>query len=726
MGAAAMAAQILMMRRLIVVFGGNELVTGGVLAGWLFFSGLGNLIAAKFADRLKDAELLALISLLAMALLIPATLAATYFVKTMLGLPAPAMTGLGTAIAASMVAMAPLGFFVGTSFTLACRLPGGGRARDLARVYLFDALGAGIGGLFLSAFALRYLSAMQSSVAAALLLTVAIAYAAGKSPRGVAAAIIAALLLPLLLKADALDSWLTSVQWRGYNPVAHRESLFATLMVTDNRGERTLFSDSRPSFSLPLPETYESIAFTPLLEHPDPRKILVVEGGISGVLDQFKKLDLESAEFTRLDPDATLLERDDMPSDLAHVPKWAGIDHMDGRGFIRNQKCDGGCFDVIIINVGEPDTAAADRYYTREFFKEAEAALRPGGIICLALMETTNYVSSEVAALLGGIEVTLDSIFANVIILPLDRYYFIASDSGQYLTSDIDELLRRLDRRDINAPFLKYQGLPGIFPERVAKAQEVVAKAASESQIDSDRTPHAYFNGLMLWERRAGGTASPLASLKAWMKLWVGIAIIAALAVASLAIARRKKGGESIAMIWALFATGFASIVYEIALLVFYQMSVGLLVWKMGFIITAFMVGAGTGAWTASISEQRLKGVRALLAVLALSAIYIQFMFAIGGISAILANFVMGLLTGFIYQRAAASLAAQGLGIGAVAGIAQNSDLWGAAAGSIVASAVVIPLAGLSASLWIASSILAAAVVIVQIISPRTRSPGSA
>ncbi|MFA4875671.1 MAG: fused MFS/spermidine synthase, partial [bacterium] len=496
MGFAAMAAQIVIMRRMIVCFGGNELVTGGVLAGWLGFSGLGNLLSGGFADRTADARRACAISLIAMALLIPGTLVGTYFIKAVLGLPAPAMVGLGTAILSAIVMLAPLGLVVGTSFTIACKLPATGQSSDIGRVYLFDALGAGLGGLLVSLIALRYMTAMQSALAAAMILIAIVAAAIPQRAIKVASLCMLALLGVATWRAERIDSWLTAAQWQGYNPAVHRESLFATLMVTDNRGERTLFIDNRPSFSLPLPETYESIAHIPLLEHADPRDVLMIEGGISGVIDQWRRLGLSSASFARLDPAATALERDDMPSNLADIPPWAQIHHVDGRRLIREGiagRCKQGCYDAIIVNVGEPDTAAADRYYTAEFFKEAADSLKPGGILCLALMEPSNAVSSERAALLGGIQATLDSVFPHTLLLPLDRYYFFASRNAGALTQDLSRLSARLDRRGIDAPFLSTQVLPGIYPERIESTQRIVQDAAKRSEIDTDLRPRAYF-----------------------------------------------------------------------------------------------------------------------------------------------------------------------------------------------------------------------------------------
>ncbi|MFA4874748.1 MAG: hypothetical protein WC690_05350, partial [bacterium] len=210
---------------------------------------------------------------------------------------------------------------------------------------------------------------------------------------------------------------------------------------------------------------------------------------------------------------------------------------------------------------------------------------------------------------------------------------------------------------------------------------------------------------------------SALAGARGWLKPWVyGLLLLSIMAI-SLSAGKGRARRQRVAMTWALFAAGFASIVYEIVLLVYYQMSVGLLVWKIGFIITAFMVGAGIGAWIAVEWDRRIaRHTLSLVAAMALMAAYVPLLFIVAGASAIIANFGAGMITGFIYQQAARALASDGRGIGRVAGIVQNADLWGAAVGSLIASALAIPLMGLFASLAMASAALIAAIVMVVVL----------
>lgn len=152
LGFAAMVAQIVVMRRLIVVFGGNELVVGATFAGWLGASGIGNVVAGRFADRTANTARALAILIFALALAIPATVAAAGLVKAFCGIAPPVMPGFLFIVLATIAVLSPIGFLIGMSFTFACKLPGRGIAADIGLVYALDVAGAACRCFILNVF----------------------------------------------------------------------------------------------------------------------------------------------------------------------------------------------------------------------------------------------------------------------------------------------------------------------------------------------------------------------------------------------------------------------------------------------------------------------------------------------------------------------------------------------------------------------------------------------
>jgi len=723
MGFVAMVAQIVVMRRLIIVFGGNELVSGAVLAGWLGFSGIGNLIAGRFADRLEDIERSVAISFIILAFIVPLTIAASMLVKVILGIPPPVIVGLTSVVVPILAILAPLGVAIGISFTLACRLPQKEGAAGIGRVYMLDTLGAAAGGVIFSLVAIVYLSAMQAGIIAAAVLITALGLAFDRRSIKVASLGLTIMLAILLCFSQSIESKLISLQWRGYNTAVQKETRFANLMITDNRGERTMFVDGRPSFSLPLPETYETIANLPLIEHGDPKDVAIVGGGISGVLSQWKKWKLESAFFIRLDPEETVLERFSMPSDLAELPPWARILQADARRLFRDGLpggCTENCLDVIIIDVGDPDTASADRYFTSQFFEEVKRMLRPDGILMIGLLEPANAIAQEAKKVLGTVRRSLGDVFAHTIIVPLDRFYFISSEASNQVTNDTAELIRRLRAQGMGESFLVTRVLAGIYPERVAGFSEEIEEAALTAPVNTDTRPFAYLAGMLLWERRAGGRGADFLRAGTKLRPWMGVLILATLVALSIVFGR--KSPERVRSTFILSATGLAAITYEIVLLVHYQMVEGILVWRIGLILTAFMVGAGLGAGIVTRIIRKGALNRVLIISLILMAIYIPFQFSVCRLSFILANFIIGLFGGWIYQLVALGLVSESRGVGKTAGIVESSDHWGSAAGALLASVLIVPLFGLMSALIVADATIVAAIVVALTLRKKAES----
>ena len=100
------------------------------------------------------------------------------------------------------------------------------------------------------------------------------------------------------------------------------------------------------------------------------------------------------------------MELDPALFELARAYRGAGADppHVarvaaDGRAFVK--RAAPGAYDLILISMGEPDTATVNRYYTLEFFRECRRAMADGGILVLVLPTYgggTDYTGESLAA----------------------------------------------------------------------------------------------------------------------------------------------------------------------------------------------------------------------------------------------------------------------------------------------------------------------------------------
>jgi spermidine synthase len=230
--------------------------------------------------------------------------------------------------------------------------------------------------------------------------------------------------------------------------------------------------------------------------------------------------------------------------------------------------------------------------------------------------------------------------------------------------------------------------------------------AQKTARINTDSRPIAYFNNLMIWGQKFGMETGRVFQLLSRIKYqWIIAAIVLISFISSIFI--KKLPGLSI--FWTLFAAGWAGITVELLILIKYQVEVGMLFYKVGFIITAFMVGLSLGAFlTIQYLRRHRPTYTTLLILTGILILYIPVALTVTKLSFILANFIVALICGMIYQTAAEVMIERG--VGRTAGLINGADYMGAAAGSLIASGLIIPLFGFNITLLITAVIVLIAV----------------
>jgi len=92
-----------------------------------------------------------------------------------------------------------------------------------------------------------------------------------------------------------------------------------------------------------------------------------------------------------------------------------------------------------------------NRYFTKEFFREAKKLLRPGGVFVIGATSTPGLKGVAVANRNATIYHTLDAVFARVLTAG-DRFmYFFATDESGLISVDAATLAGRYKKRKIEA-----------------------------------------------------------------------------------------------------------------------------------------------------------------------------------------------------------------------------------------------------------------------------------
>jgi spermidine synthase len=355
------------------------------------------------------------------------------------------------------------------------------------------------------------------------------------------------------------------------------------------------------------------------------------------------------------------------------VSELLEIHNIDARNFIKQTDKK---FDVVLLNLPPPSTAQLNCYFTQEFYRELKAKLNPGGVISTSLDGGSNYLGKEAAKLHGILLVTMKSSFANVLIIPGEANYFLASDAP--LGANIVE---RLENKDFENDYVnKYYLDDKALKLRTEQLQKLIP---ADSPINRDFQPVGYFARIDYWLSWFGIKIQKIAAFVAGLFM-----------VVIFFLNRHNKS---------MFVAGFTVSATEIMVLLAFQVVFGYFYQAIALLIAAFMAGLALGTYlsgkdylkynrTKMLINQALIGFSAL--VIPLFLVFEARDFGSGFLLHLIFYFLMiipGILTGIQFSWISTM---DGKEISENGAAAYSADLIGSAGGALLASAILIPLAG--------------------------------
>lgn len=733
-GFTAIVAQIVLMRELMVVFYGNEISLGVMLASWLLWTAFGSSVLGRIAARTsKPARLMATLQIL-LAVLLPATILAVRASRSLVhALPGellgPAPILLTCLLTLScFCAISGWAFVAGSRFHV--RESGSLPSVAVNSVYLLEAAGSAFGGILASLILLRFLNSLQIAfLVSALNFMAATTLTLRKRshPFVAIAAILIVWVLVGLPEGRRLESASLARLWPGFRLVDTRNSVYGNLAVLDAGGVRSLFENGLLMFNAPDPATAEESVHFALLEHPAPRTLLLIGGGAGGsLLQALQHPSLERLDYVELDPTVLELAQQYFPEQwaAARADPRVHVHNADGRLFL---KTTAQAFDVIIVNLPAPQTAQLNRFYTADFFREAAEKLTAGGVFSFQLHAAEEYLSPDLSAFLGCVFRSLREAFPVVRTIPGDPVHFFAAKRDGVLAADSSELLSRLRSRHLQTSYVREYYIPfRMMPDRIADLEQNIHPRPN-TPVNRDLAPIAYYFDVALWSTQFNRHYQFLFAAIAQMPFGRLTALASALLLVVVAIIRcRTRPGARVraSAAFCIALAGLTMISLEVMLLLGFQSLYGYVYHELAILIALFMAGMALGSWwrlrsndsSALTPRAGLMWLAGLQIVAALSPVLLYLFFSsLAGIrsSAVLAlvsqvvfpsmAFLAGVLGGYEFALAtdvflAGSRVPQA-GMGTLYGI----DLLGACVGTLLLSAFLLPLFGfLKAALFIA------------------------
>jgi len=709
-GVISLLSQVILIRRLLSIFYGNELTIGALFAGWMFWSGIGGLAFSKASDRAKNPEQASALIFFLCSIFFLISGLGSWLGRYILGLGPGVMAGLDKILIAGFLFSAPVCIILGGLFNYLARTKEAKNFKELGalpKLYLYEALGSGLGGI-LSLLMVGKISPLAQIFLCGLLMMLGGSLAIMGNRLKVVALSASFLLFGLLMVfSGRVENFLVKARWQNQELVLERESKYSTISITKSEEQTNFWLDGFLAFSYPDPEHFEYITHLGLSMVEKPRRVLLIGGGLVGSAEEIFKHPVEELVYVQIDPMLTELEASYLEGfNRLKADRRIKIIHQDARIFLKHSEDK---FDAIIINLPTPETANLNRYYTKEFYELAKRHLEPNGVLSLSLGSTGNYLSDAQASLLANGLLTISAVFAKISVLPLEQNYLVASEKSPLMTEDPELILSHLENRGVKTKFVRdYYLKDNLSTERLASVEKRL-KGFIKQLTNTDLNPRAYYLSILLWLEQANPdlrtVVNEILNVKKSGFYW---GLLGLFLIWLLVNFLKKKPGFALISI---FSLGLVGIGVEMVLLVGFQVGYGYVYYLLGLLTSGFMVGLCLGAYFYEHCKEKLErkvfGVLVLVLAGESGSIFLSWLIlkvilnyfpgeVLTVILFLVALIFVAIFSGLGFLLSAELLKKEtGAGLGAVSGWVNGMDHFGSCLGAFLVSVFLIPLFGL-------------------------------
>jgi spermidine synthase len=710
-GALSMVAQVVVLRELVAALYGVELLYVLALGAWLIGTASGAIVG-RHAPATTPAGIAGCVAL---SWLVPAAVIVIRTVGPAAGTVAGAYLPFPAQLAWIAAATIPPAAVCGALFPV---LAGLARAQNLSvgRSYAIESAGAGIAGVGVTLALGGGASTFQVALAAPAAGLAAAILAAPRWPLRRRLLLVALAVAAAAVSATRAGPWDLALLRRMYPALVDAaDTPYARVVIVRRDSQLAVFENGALAFDT---EGTSAEAFADLaaIQHPRPRRALVIGGGAEGVPDALAGHGIPFIRGLEIDQRAYELVRRHTAGSRSPA---ASVRFEEPRRYLDRAEP----YDLILVATGEPASGAASRFYTREFFAQCARRLTPGGVVAVRLAAAENVWPLPLARRTASIFAALQREFRSIELVAGATLYLFASNRP--LSTDAGVLAGRLADRGVRSrlitpPYLRY-----LYTN---DRRDDVARLLRETAVDGpnrDAAPVCYRYAVMTWLSKFYPALAAVPGGKVRSvpgAAWGGLALLAAGALVWIRQSNARRAAAC------LLGVGFIGMVLETALLLRFQIANGIVYQQVGWLLTCVMAGMAAGAYAADgwpVATHHLGTARIGPAIpLAAFAVSLVSFAAIAWLpqSAGLAG--TGVLIALAGAGVGVSFAlAAGLrrrDAGGAAAALYAADVAGGALGAVAATLVLVPVCGLDGS----ALGMAGAAAAMLLVSPRSGPAG--
>jgi spermidine synthase len=600
LGLFSIGGQTLLLREIVASLNGDELFIGAALFGWLLAVGAGSIIGGLSRFKPNPFGLFA-----TGAILLPISIIAVRLSPLIFGLSVGQIFPFSSAFLIAFLFMAPVGIIGGALFSAVAR-EGHRPAESIALVYLWEGLGAFVGGILTVALVGWFYSNLTMSILLSLVIITFYLAPPRKTKLALPGGILIASAVALKFAVPQLDARLDELKYKSYRVVASFDARQGRQTILFCDGAYSLLTDNTVEGTYPDLITAENLLLPALIYRPQSRNILYVgrpEFGLTQLADSFPNI-----KITSLDPRWELSKKLDEILPLS--PNINRIE-ADPLAFLMRTEIISK-YDIIIVNAGQPNCYKNSRFISDKFLAVALRALNDDGIFFYPTdYDADRYIADEKKVILAAINNTLKKTFIHAAAWPGESTLFFASKNNKF---DLprDSIYARADAftyrpQYINIDYLENR-LQELKRERLRSAMNSSAESNSLNKPVLTLKQAVYRSGTSPIDKQI---APIFFSRPLWIT--VSLAVMATFLLTTVIPKNRRR----LYGLFLFFVAGFVSLTLELISFYIYQSTAGSLYSEMALLIASFMMGLALGTYVSiKVGADRLE-LPALLLLLA-------------------------------------------------------------------------------------------------------------
>jgi spermidine synthase len=655
--------QFMMMREIMNITGGYELIAGSFLGSWLIASAIGASLASKSA--LNDIRKINLVFALS-----PVVSIILMLFLTRLFLSPGETPSLLASIIYTFLVLFPFCMVSGFTFIRLIQIAVSENHLVPGKSFSIETTGGIFSGITISLLTAELIGSYKLLLLIILLSVtyVLIRYYIKKTSGRIIFRFFVLLLCSLLIFMDP-DILFRQILLPSVSVTATKDTPYGNITKGKYKGEESLYYNQRLlSYNDDVTEREEDIQYA-MLQCDSPDKVILISGSLESHLPEILKYPVSKITYIERDP---YLARYETPVE-GKFPCSVEIVNKDAFRYIRTSI---ESVDAIILLVPPPTTLLLNRYYTSEFLYEIKKRLKPGGVFVCSPGPGDSYFNKESLNLYSSIYNGLAAIFINVKPVVGNKLYIIASDKPVSLSFCQLAKRKNISNIYVNSDYLEDERI-------IKKSEEVTALINPKIKTNRSAFPIACFHSQSYQFSKYLDEKVPVIVL---------MSIVFALPLTTI---KRKN------LLMYFSAASLAG--FEIIILITLQLLVGNMYQLTGLIIAGLMtglaIGSGINSGLMNTISLKIKVIFQILFYIFFALSYNYMLNIKSGLLSVVVILLSGFLPALITGRIFRELAYKSKDFNDSPAI-YSADLAGSAFGFIFISGIAIPVFGIQVSVF--------------------------